>query len=159
MNIIQDFLGNFTWDTIVKTGLRISMLLLLAWIAMKLIQKFLQRLEKHLIKKSEDEGEPPSESEKRIETIVRLIKQACLIALWLTFGLVIIREFGIDIGPIIASAGVVGLAIGFGAQNLVRDIISGFFIILENQIRVGDVAILNGTGGLVERINFRTIVL
>lgn len=159
MNIIQDFLSNFTWDTIVKTGLRISMLLVLAWIAMKLIQKFLQRLEKHLIKKSEDEGEPPSESEKRVETIVRLIKQACLIALWLTFGLVIIREFGIDIGPIIASAGVVGLAIGFGAQNLVRDIIAGFFIILENQIRVGDVAILNGTGGLVERINFRTTVL
>ena len=159
MNTIQDFLSNFTWDTIVKTGLRISTLLLLALIAMKLIQKFLQRLEKHLIKKSADEGEPPSESEKRVETIVRLIKQACLIALWLTFGLVIIREFGIDIGPIIASAGVVGLAIGFGAQNLVRDIISGFFIILENQIRVGDVAILNGTGGLVERINFRTTVL
>ncbi|MBC8439361.1 MAG: mechanosensitive ion channel family protein [Deltaproteobacteria bacterium] len=159
MNIIQDFLINFTWDTIVKTGLRISMLLVLAWIAMNLIQKFLQRLEKHLIKKSEDEGEPPSESEKRVETIVRLIKQACLIALWLTFGLVIIREFGIDIGPIIASAGVAGLAIGFGAQNLVRDIISGFFIILENQIRVGDVAILNGTGGLVEKINFRTTVL
>ena len=159
MTIIQDFLSNFTWDTIVKTGLRISMLLLFSWIAMKLIQKFLQRLEKHLIKKSEAEGEPPSESEKRVETIVRLIKQTCLIALWLTFGLVIIREFGIDIGPIIASAGVVGLAIGFGAQNLVRDIISGFFIILENQIRVGDVAILNGTGGLVERINFRTTVL
>ena len=159
MDIIQDFLSNFTWDTIVKTGLRISMLLVLAWISMKLIQKFLQRLEKHLIKKSEAEGEPPSESEKRVETIVRLIKQACLIVLWLTFGLVIIREFGIDIGPIIASAGVVGLAIGFGAQNLVRDIIAGFFIILENQIRVGDVAILNGTGGLVERINFRTTVL
>ncbi len=159
MNIIQDLLSHFTWDTIVKTGLRISMLLVLAWIAMKLIQKVLQHLEKHLIKKSEDEGEPPSESEKRVETIVRLIKQACLIAVWLTFGLVIIREFGVDIGPIIASAGVVGLAIGFGAQNLVRDIISGFFIILENQIRVGDVAILNGTGGLVEKINFRTTVL
>ncbi|MCJ7541090.1 MAG: mechanosensitive ion channel family protein [Desulfobacterales bacterium] len=159
MNIIQDFLGNFTWDTIIKTGLRISMLLLFAWVVMKLIQKFLQRLEKHLIQKSEDEGEPPSESEKRIETIVRVIKQACLIALWLTFGLVTLKEFGVEIGPIIVSAGVVGLAIGFGAQNLVRDIIAGFFIILENQIRVGDVAILNGTGGLVEKINFRTTVL
>ncbi len=72
---------------------------------------------------SEDEGEPSSESEKRVETIVRLIKQACLIALWLIFGLVIIRKFGIDIGPIIASTGVVSLAIGFGAQNLVRNII------------------------------------
>jgi small-conductance mechanosensitive channel len=159
MNIIQEFFSDFTWDTIIKTGLRVSMILIFAWVAMKLLQKTLQRLEQHLTKKSEEEGEPPSESQKRIETIVRLIKQACLLALWLTVGLVILKEFGVEIGPIIASAGVVGLAVGFGAQNLVRDIISGFFIILENQIRVGDVAIVNGTGGLVEKINFRTTVL
>lgn len=159
MKIIQDFFGEFTWDTIIKTGLRVFVILLFAWIAMKLLQKFLQRLEKNLIKKSEEEGEPPSESQKRIETIIRLIKQACLLALWLTVGLVILKEFGVEIGPIIASAGIVGLAVGFGAQNLVRDIISGFFVILENQIRVGDVAIVNGTGGLVEKINFRTTVL
>lgn len=159
MNIMQEFFSDFTWDTIIKTGLRVSMILIFAWVAMKLLQKTLQRLEQHLTKKSEEEGEPPSESQKRIETIVRLIKQACLLALWLTVGLVILKEFGVEIGPIIASAGVVGLAVGFGAQNLVRDIISGFFIILENQIRVGDVAIVNGTGGLVEKINFRTTVL
>jgi small-conductance mechanosensitive channel len=159
MNIIQELFSDFTWDTIIKTGLRVSMILIFAWVAMKLLQKTLQRLEQHLTKKSEEEGEPPSESQKRIETIVRLIKQACLLALWLTVGLVILKEFGVEIGPIIASAGVVGLAVGFGAQNLVRDIISGFFIILENQIRVGDVAIVNGTGGLVEKINFRTTVL
>jgi small conductance mechanosensitive channel len=111
------------------------------------------------MKKSEEDREPPSESQKRIETIVRLIKQAALLALWLTVGLVILKEFGVEIGPIIASAGIVGLAVGFGAQNLVRDIISGFFIILENQIRVNDVAVINGTGGLVEEINFRTTVL
>lgn len=70
-----------------------------------------------------------------------------------------LREVGLEIGPILASAGILGLAIGFGAQNLVRDFISGFFMILENQIRVGDVAIINDTGGLVERINFRTTVL
>ncbi|MDH3393590.1 MAG: mechanosensitive ion channel family protein, partial [Desulfobulbaceae bacterium] len=129
------------------------------WLVMMLVQKFLHRLEKHLIQKSEADGEPPSESEKRIETIVRLIKNAAMFILWLVVGLVILKEFGVEIGPIIASAGIVGLAVGFGAQNLVRDIISGFFIILENQIRVGDVAIINGTGGLVEKINFRTTVL
>lgn len=159
MNIIQDFFVSFTWDTIIKTGLRVFMILIFAWIAMKLLLKFLKRLETNLIKRSEEEGEPPSESQKRIETIVRLIKQATLLALWLTVGLVILKEFDVEIGPIIASAGIVGLAVGFGAQNLVRDIISGFFIILENQIRVGDVAIINGTGGLVEKINFRTTVL
>ena len=79
--------------------------------------------------------------------------------MWLTAFLVILREIGVEIGPIIAGAGIVGLAVGFGAQNLVRDFISGFFITMENQVRVGDVAQINGTGGLVEKINFRTIVL
>jgi small conductance mechanosensitive channel len=159
MDIIQEFLSAFSWDTIIKTGLRVFVMIFCAWVAMKLLQKFLQRLENNLIKKSVQEGEPPSESQKRIETIVRLIKQGLQLALWLTFGLVILKEFGVEVAPILASAGVVGLAVGFGAQNLVRDIISGFFIILENQIRVGDVAIVNGTGGLVEQINFRTTVL
>jgi small conductance mechanosensitive channel len=66
---------------------------------------------------------------------------------------------GIDIGPILAGAGIAGLAIGLGAQNLLRDVISGFFIILEDQVRVGDLAIVNGTEGQVETITFRTIVL
>jgi moderate conductance mechanosensitive channel len=159
MDIIQKYFNGFSWETIIKTGLRVTMILFFAWVATKMVQKSLQHLEQNLIKKSEADGEPPTESQKRIETIVRLIRQGLLVALWLTFGLVLLKEFGIEVGPILASAGVVGLAVGFGAQNLVRDIISGFFIILENQIRVGDVAIINGTGGLVEKIQFRTTIL
>jgi small conductance mechanosensitive channel len=71
----------------------------------------------------------------------------------------VLTEFGMNITPIITGAGIAGLAVGFGAQNLVRDIISGFFLILEDQIRVGDVAVINGTSGLVEAIRLRTIVL
>jgi moderate conductance mechanosensitive channel len=73
--------------------------------------------------------------------------------------MLILGKIGVNIGPILASVGILGLAIGFGAQELVRDIISGFFILLENQIRTGDVAIINGTGGLVERIELRTVTL
>lgn len=159
MNNIQDFFVGLHWDVFIKTGLRVTLILVFSWIAMKLLQNFLKRFENRLIKKSEEEGEPPSESEKRIETIIRLVKQAVFSVVWLIASLVILKEFRVEIGPIIAGAGILGLAVGFGAQNLVRDIISGFFIILENQIRVGDVAIVNGTGGLVEKINFRTIVL
>lgn len=159
MDTVRVFVAGLDWGIFIRTGLRISLILLFAWTATRLLQHFLRRLEQHLLNKSEERDEPPSESEKRIETIIRLIKQASLLALWTTIGLVLLKEIGIEIGPIIASAGIVGLAIGFGAQNLVRDIISGFFIILENQVRVGDVAIINGTGGLVEKINFRTIVL
>ncbi len=159
MEKIKDYLSTVPWDTIAKTGLRVFLLIIFAWIALKLLQKFLLRLENNLMRKSLKEGEPPSESQKRIDTIVRLVKQGIQLALWLTFGLMILKEFGVQVAPMIASAGIVGVAVGFGAQNLVRDVISGFFIILENQIRVGDVAIVNGTGGLVEQINFRTTVL
>ena len=159
MDIMKEVLDSFSWTLIAKAGMRVALILILSWVATKIILKLVQRLEKKLIQKSQEEGEPPSESEKRISTIVRLVKQAVLLAFWLTIGLILLKEFDIEVGPIIASAGIVGLAVGFGAQNLVRDIISGFFIILENQIRVGDVAIINGTGGLVEKINFRTTIL
>ena len=74
-------------------------------------------------------------------------------------GLMILRELDVDITPVLTGAGIVGLAVGFGAQTLVRDVISGFFLILEDQVRVGDVAVVNGQGGLVEEVNLRTIVL
>jgi small-conductance mechanosensitive channel len=73
--------------------------------------------------------------------------------------LMLLRELTIDVVPILTGAGIAGLAVGFGAQNLVRDVISGFFIILEDQIRVGDLARINGVTGNVEEINLRTVVL
>ena len=73
--------------------------------------------------------------------------------------LMVLRELSIDVMPILTGAGIAGLAIGFGAQNLVRDVISGFFLIIEDQVRVGDIARINGIGGKVEQINLRTIVL
>lgn len=159
MDIIIQFFESITWEDIVKTIIRVSILFISAWISMMIIKKSLQRIRKRLVKKSEQAGEPLSESEKRIDTLIRLVRQGSYLVLWIIFGLIILKEIGVEIGPLLASAGIVGLALGFGAQNLVRDVISGFFIILENQIRVGDVAIINGTGGLVEKLNFRTIIL
>jgi len=73
--------------------------------------------------------------------------------------LMLLRELSIDVLPLLTGAGIAGLAIGFGAQNLVRDVISGFFLILEDQVRVGDLARINGVSGTVEQINLRTIVV
>jgi small conductance mechanosensitive channel len=73
--------------------------------------------------------------------------------------LMLLRELTIDVLPILTGAGIFGLAIGFGAQNLVRDVISGFFLILEDQVRIGDLARINGVAGTVEQINLRTIVV
>ena len=159
MNIFLDFFTQFNWQTLISTSLRILLMLGIAWLCMAILQSMLKRLERQLLRQGEADGEPPTESAKRVETIIRLVRQAALVGLWVTVLLILLKEIGVEIGPILASAGIVGLAVGFGAQNLVRDVISGFFFILENQVRVGDVAIVNGTGGLVERINFRTIVL
>jgi len=159
MQRIIHYIQSLNWDLFIKTGLRVILILFVAWIITKLIRKFLQRLQKQLLHNSQAQGEPLSESEKRIDTILRLVRQAALLLLWITVGLIVLKQIGVEVAPILASAGIVGVAVGFGAQNLVRDVISGFFIILENQIRVGDVAVINGTGGLVEHINFRTTVL
>jgi len=159
MKILLKVLGKYSWENLATTGFQIVIILIFAFIVKKLLQKFLQHLEKRLIRQSEKDGEPKTESQKRIDTLVQLIKRAVMLILWLIVALMILKEVGVEIGPIIASAGIAGVAVGFGAQNLVRDVISGFFIILENQIRVGDVAIINGTGGLVEKMNFRTTII
>lgn len=159
MDVFLQYFETVHWEQLIFTASRITLILFLAWISMAVLKKALQKFEQHLLHETIKEGEPPSESQKRVETLVRLIRQAFLILIWVTTLLIVLKEIGVDVGPVIASAGIVGLAVGFGAQNLVRDFISGFFFILENQVRVGDVAIVNGTGGLVEKVNFRTIVL
>jgi len=159
MDLASEYLGIFDWKLLVKTGLRVVLILLVAWAVRSLLDKLLKRLKKHLHARGLSEAESQAESTKRVETLIMLVRQAATVVLWLVVGLVALKETGVEIAPILASAGIVGLAVGFGGQNLVRDVISGFFIILENQIRVGDVATINGTGGLVEEINFRTIIL
>jgi len=96
---------------------------------------------------------------KRARTLGSLVNNVATTAIIGAAVLMVLEQFGVDVTPILTGAGIAGLAVGFGAQTLVRDIISGFFMILEDQVRVGDSAAINGTGGLVEEINLRTIVL
>lgn len=159
MDLIARYFDQVNWETLMFATLRILLISFAAWVLLFVLKLLLNRMQRSLIHRASEQGEMATEAAKRIETLVRLLRQAVVIIVWVMVGLVILRELGVEIAPILASAGVVGLAVGFGAQNLVRDIISGFFIILENQVRVGDVAVVNGTGGLVERINFRTIVV
>ncbi|MEG2597802.1 MAG: mechanosensitive ion channel family protein, partial [Oscillospiraceae bacterium] len=100
-----------------------------------------------------------NEAEKRINTLTGIMHGIGRIFLWVIFLLILLGKFNINIAPILASAGIVGLAVGFGAQELVRDFISGFFILLEDQLRTGDWAVINGTEGLVEKIELRTVTL
>ena len=159
MDLLVGMFDEVSWLGVLETALRVTLTLLLGWGALFIVRKMLDRTECRLKDKYAAEGEPPSEAGKRVETLLRLVRQGARLAVWTTLLLVVLKEMGVEIGPILAGAGIAGVAVGFGAQNLVRDILSGFFFILENQIRVGDVAVINGTGGLVEEINFRTIIL
>ena len=134
--------------------------LVLFFLAFKIVGFSLKKLKRTLINRAgKNDKVDTVEAEKRIITLTNIIHGLIKIILWVIFIMIILQKFGINIAPILAGAGIIGLAVGFGAQELVRDFISGFFIILENQIRSGDVAIINGTGGLVESIEFRTTTL
>lgn len=137
-------------------GVRIVLILIAMWVAVKIARKIGERV----IRMSSDEDTSlDNERERRVKTLVQIITFAAKILIFGVGGMTIIKEIGIDIGPILAGAGILGLAIGFGSQALVKDLVSGFFIIMENQIRVGDVVKIGDNAGLVERITLRTVIL
>ncbi len=145
---------------IMDNGLSIVIILITIFVSFRLLQFFTKRLKRIVIKRASRKGEGfNTEMEKRTNTLIGILNSVLKAIIWLIAIMILLSKFGIDIGPILASAGILGLAIGFGAQELVRDVISGFFILLEDQIRTGDVAIINGTAGLVEEIALRTITL
>ncbi len=140
-------------------ALRIVLIVALAYALTRIARAALSRLESLLVRASAAKETEPGAAAKRIRTLISVLWTISAGLIWFIAALVSLGQIGIDLGPILAGAGIVGLAAGFGAQHLVRDLVSGFFLILENQIRVGDAAVINGTGGLVESISFRTVVL
>lgn len=126
-----------------------------AYVIMKIVNLAVVQMERLV----ESKGLTMSEAQKRARTLGKIINSAAIVIVVSVSIMMILSEFGMNIAPIITGAGIVGLAVGFGAQNLVRDVISGFFLILEDQIRVGDVARINGIGGTVENIRLRTTIL
>ena len=136
------------------SGLRILFIVILMIFALKFSQIIAGRLLNFFISRQDD-----VEMQKRADTLSSVIKYALNIVIFIVAVLMVMDQLGIQIGPILAAAGVVGLAVGFGAQSLVQDVISGFFILLEDQIRVGDVIDIAGKGGLVEQVNLRMVIL
>jgi small-conductance mechanosensitive channel len=143
-------------DWALHSGLRIAGIAVAAYLVTRIGRAAARRFEREM---SQGTGLDVLERTKRAQTLGRLLQKTLSVVVLAMAALMILAEFGINTAPVLTGAGIVGLAVGFGAQTLVRDIISGFFLILEDQVRVGDVAVVNGTGGLVEAINLRTIVL
>ena len=135
-------------------GLRILLILVLTFAAMKIARLVADRAFAFLRKTDLE-----LEMQKRADTLKSLLRYLLHTVILAVSLVMILGEFGVQIGPVIAAAGIVGLAVGFGAQHLVSDVIGGFFILLEDQIRVGDVVQVAGKSGLVERVNLRTVTL
>ena len=131
-------------------------MLFFAWLILKLIDSALRRL-RLLIPPGDTMGVP--RAEQRAETLRHIVRSVTKFALIVFVGLSISSELGFDIGPILASVGIVGVAIGFGAQSLVKDVIAGFFILLEDQYGVGDVIKVGELSGTVEQMTLRATVL
>lgn len=154
-NILNKFLD---WSVSALPSILILIIVLI--ITLRVFKFAVKRLKKFLIHRSiRSQEEDNTETEKRVNTLMGILRSLGKVMIWILFIMILLNKLGINIGPLLAGVGILGLAIGFGAQELVRDVITGFFILLENQIRTGDVAIINGTGGLVEKIELRTITL
>jgi len=142
-----------TW--LLTSGVRSTLLIVATFVILRVIRLLTARFAQVLQRLT-----PQSvESRKRIQTLSSTVRAVANTVFLLIMTMLILGEIGINIGPLIAAAGIGGLAIGFGAQNLVRDVITGFFIILEDQVRVGDTVKVGDKSGQVERLGLRLLVL
>jgi small conductance mechanosensitive channel len=147
-------LGERTITWVLTSGVRMVIIAALAWTAIRLLGGASARLHKAMVGSSTS-----LERIKRADTVIGMVRTVAVIFIVLAAAMMMLRETGIDIAPVLATAGVGGLAVGFGAQTLVKDVISGFFMLLEEQVRIGDVIEVAGRSGVVEGITLRTIRL
>jgi small conductance mechanosensitive channel len=152
MDLSNLFLTLKTW--LFSTGLKIVLVLVLTLVVLKAVKIISSRLSKAIQKREGDE-----ESLKRVQTLTSVIRNLLKAVILIIAVITILGDLGVEIGPILAAAGIIGLAVGFAGQSLVKDVINGFFLLLWEQIRVGDVVEVAGKGGLVERINLKMTVL
>jgi small conductance mechanosensitive channel len=143
-------------DWIFEHSLKAAVIVIGGAILVRAAHAVIARLERRL---GHGHSERDLEWQRRASTLGGILSRLVTVTVWFVAALMLLRELSIDVLPILTGAGIAGLAIGFGAQNLVRDVISGFFLILEDQVRVGDMARINGVTGVIEQVNLRTIVI
>jgi small conductance mechanosensitive channel len=134
--------------------LRVALILVLAWLLIGLLQRTIRKARERIAARLEDR-----ESVKRAETVGRVLRYVVAVVVSLVAGMLVLAELGVSVAPILGAAGVVGIAIGFGAQSLVKDYFNGLFLLLEDQIHQGDVVKLGDHGGLVEEMTLRYVRL
>ncbi|MDZ4280167.1 MAG: mechanosensitive ion channel family protein [Hydrogenophaga sp.] len=136
------------------TLLRVTLIVVAAWVLIAVLQRAIRTLRERIASRMDDR-----ESAKRAETLGRVFRYLASVVVSLIAAMLVLAELGVSVAPILGAAGVVGLAVGFGAQSLVKDFFTGFFILLENQSRQGDVVKIGDHAGSVEVVTLRYVQL
>ena len=144
----------FTWRVLLAGAVRVALIIGIAFVILKVVERAVQQWTARV------EDLPPSDPKRqRAFTLSGLLKSIAGYAIWAVAGIMVLSEIGLDIGALLATAGVAGLAIGFGAQTLVKDVIGGIFLLFDDVIRVGDLVTISGHTGTIESIGVRLIKL
>ncbi len=154
-------------EWLVDKPLRIVLILTVAWIATRVAKRLIRRSARGLAataqggrrvraRRTGTKVATPARTEARAEAVQNVLGSVASTVIWVLAVLVALGELDINLGPLIAGAGVVGVALGFGAQQLVRDYLAGLFIVIEDQFGVGDIIDLQGIGGTVEEVSLRS---
>jgi moderate conductance mechanosensitive channel len=151
-NLNLSYLEN--WIELIISGIQVLLILIIAVIIKIVSNKLLKALENHLRANS-----PSIEEKKRVKTLARVSNYIVALLIWVIAIMLALSALGFSIAPILATAGVAGIAVGFGAQSLVKDYFTGFVMLIENQIREGDAVELGGKTGLVEEVTLRYVRL
>jgi small-conductance mechanosensitive channel len=146
-------------EAVVRTLIKILVVVLICYVAWGLINAAIMRRMQQEMPEEDEEQEEGGAGGSRIATLLLLLRKFMLVVIIVMASLIVLSALGVNIGPLIAGAGVFGLAIGFGAQTLVRDIISGVFFLMDDAFRVGDYLEVSGTKGTVEHISLRSLRL
>lgn len=156
LDILSNIIHNITpW--FFDHGIKIVAIVIVAYLLHKFGGIFIEKTIRKII--VSDHFLTKEAERKRENTLIQIFTVSLRTLIWLLVLLMVLQEVGVAIGPLLGAAGVAGVAFGFGAQYLIRDLISGLFIIMENQYRIGDMVCLDGTCGMVEDISMRMTTL
>jgi len=142
------------WIGFGQSALRVVLIAIAAWVTIAIGNRAIRTMRMRL-----QERAPSADRAKRLETLGRVFRYVLTVVVSVVAGMVILNELGISVAPILATAGVAGIAVGFGAQSLIKDYFNGFFILVDDQLRQGDVVEVAGIGGLVEDVTLRFVRL
>jgi moderate conductance mechanosensitive channel len=153
----SDWSEHFNPAALTATGLRVLGALFVGWLGFWALKHLLRRIERSV--SGPTTAGIITAQEQRARTLLSLLRSIGIVIIVVLTAFMVLGGLGVNVGPLLAGAGVVGLAISFGAQSLVKDVISGLFILFENQFGVGDIIRVEGVGGVVERMTLRVVVL